>query len=108
MKSKETWIYSKKHKGYVKANKWMLFIREIKRWIYRYKITDTWKYNLIPRENSKYYFKMSPKEYEKAHKIYKERGTISYEFYPCGGIGWGLKIHTKDGEIINITDYNHF
>ena len=47
MKSKkETWIYSKKKGEYVKATKWMLFIREIKRRINRFKIFDSWTYKL--------------------------------------------------------------
>ena len=108
MKSKkETWIYSKKKGEYVKATKWMLFIREIKRRINRFKIFDSWTYKLVPYSDSKYYFRLSEGEYEQAQKIYKEKGTISYEFYPCGGIGWGVKIHTKD-EVIDITDYSNF
>ena len=41
----------------------------------------------------------------KNKKIFKEKGTISYEFYPCAGIGWGVRLHVlKTGEIIDITD----
>lgn len=52
----------------------------------------------------KRYFSLSPKEYEDAEKIYKEKGTIEYIFYPCG-IAWGVKVKVvKTGEEINITD----
>jgi len=106
MKEKEVWVYNKKSKTYIKLNKWTSFKQKIKKLITRYKIADTWKYKLVPYEDSKYYFKMSPKEYEDAKRIYKEKGTISYEFYPCGGVGWGLRLHAKCGEVIDVTDYN--
>ena len=66
-------------------------------------VTDTWRYNIVPHEDLKYIFKMTPKEYERTKKLYEEKGTLSYEFYPIGGIGYGLKIHTKD-EVIDVTD----
>lgn len=101
---KETWIF--KNGRFIQATKWNLFCRKIHSLITRFKIVDTRKYNLIPHSDSKYYFKLSLKEYNDAEKIYKENGTISYEFYPCGGIGWGVKIHCldKDNKIIDITD----
>ena len=38
-------------------------------------------------------------------KIYKEKGTIAYIFYPCGGIAWGVKVRVLNtGEEIDITD----
>ena len=94
----------------VKTNKFSIFCRTIKGYLTRFKIVDTWKYKLIPHSDSKYIFKLSPNEYEDSKKLYKENGTISYEFYPCGGIGWGVRIHllNKDNEIIDITDYNSF
>ena len=53
----------------------------------------------------KRYFSLSPQEYEDAEKIYKEKGTLEYIFYPCAGLAWGVKVKViKTGEIINITD----
>jgi len=88
-----------------KLTKWKLFIRKLLSYFTKFKLVNTWKYEIIPLEDRKYCFKLSPKEYEDSEKIYKEKGTISYEFYPCGGIGWGVKIHViKTGEIIDISD----
>ena len=88
----------------------MCFVKKIKcifQKLLRFKIVDTWKYKVTPRFDLKYYFKLSLKEYEAAEKIYKEKGNISYEFYPGGGIGWGIKIHVLNtGEVIDITDYS--
>ena len=89
----------------VEFTKWDIFKWTIYSYLHRFRIIDTWKYKVIPHSDNKYYFKLSPKEYEDAEKIYKEKGTISYEFYPCGGIGWGTKVHHKD-EVIDITDIN--
>ena len=56
----------------------------------------------------KYHYVLSEKEYKQAKEIYKEKGTISYEFYPAG-IGWGVKVHVeKTGEIIDITDVSNW
>ena len=100
---KEIWIY--KRGKYIKATSLDLFWRKIKRYRERFKIVDTWKYKLVPYSDSKYYFKLSPKEYDDAEKLYKEKGTISYEFYPCAGMAWGVKIHAlKTDEIIDISD----
>lgn len=100
----ETYIYNKGN--FVKATKWMLFKRYIKNLFYKYKLVNTNKYKLVKYEDLKYYFTLSPKEYEDAKKLYKDKGTISYEFYPLSGLGWGVKIHTKNDEIFDITDFS--
>ena len=106
---KETWIYSNKKNTWIKASKWDLFWNSIKRTLIRWKLVDTHKYYLIPWSDKKRQFILSDKEYIKAQNIYKEKGTISYEFYPCAGIGWGVKIHVlKTEEIIDVTDYNNW
>lgn len=98
-------VFIVKKGKWTKASKWDLFWRTISHYFNRYKIVDTWKYKLILHDDSKYYFKLSPKEYEEAEKLYKEKGTLSYEFYPCGGIGWGVRVKVVDtDEIIDITD----
>lgn len=104
----ETWIYSKRKNNYIKATKWDLFCNRIKCKFTKWKLVNTSKYCLIPWEDRKKQFTLSDKEYEVSQKIYKAKGTISYEFYPCGGIGWGVKIHCLDNnnEIIDITDYD--
>lgn len=105
----ETWIYSKRNNGYIKATKWDLFWDKIKWKFKKWKLVNTSKYDLIPWEDKKKQFTLSDKEYEKSEKLYKEKGTISYEFCPCG-IGWAVKIHCLDNnnEIIDITDYDNW
>lgn len=89
----------------VKATKWKLFKNNIKWWFLKWKLVDTFKYRLIPQSEMKKWFGLSDKEYEESKKLYKEKGTISYEFYPCAGIGWGVRVHVlKTKEIIDITD----
>lgn len=98
----DIWFIKNNH--LIKATKWMIFKRTIYSWITRFKLVDSWKYRFIPSSDMKYYFKLSPKEYEDAEKIYNEKGTISYRFYPTG-IGNEVKVEVvKSGEIIDITD----
>lgn len=99
-----------KNNKWVKATKWDLFWRPIKHKFIKWKLVDTSKYCLIPRNGiGRGVFTLSDKEYEESEKLYKDKGTISYEFYPCNGIGWGVKIHVlKTGEIIDITSYDNW
>ena len=106
--NKEYWI---RYKGkWIKnPSKWILFKRWIKFTLKRWKIVDSTKYWIIPEDDRKYHFILSEKEYNEAEKLYKEKGTISYEFYPCAGFGWGIKIHVlKTDEIIDITSYDNW
>ena len=101
--NKETYIVE--DGKWVKATKWKLIKRRLKVESKRWKLVDVHSNKIIPFDDMKRYFSLSPKEYEDAQKIYKEKGTISYEFYPCGGIAWGVKVKVlKTGEEINITD----
>ena len=79
---------------------------KVKSWFNKWKFVDKSKYNIIPQSEMKRHFVLSKKQYEESEKLYKEeKRTISYEFYPCGGIGWGVKIHDmKTNETFNITD----
>lgn len=105
--NKETWIF--KNNKLIKATKWDLFWRPIKHKFTKWKLVDTSKYWIIPEDDRKLHFILSEKEYEKAKKLYKEKGTISYEFYPCAGLGWGVKIRVvKTDEIIDITDVTNW
>jgi hypothetical protein len=79
---KETWIYSKRKNQFIKATKWNLFWRHIKCKFTKWKLVDTFKYCLIPWEDKKRQFTLSDKEYEDSQKLYQEKGTLSYEFYP--------------------------
>ena len=107
--NKEIWIYNKKRNQYVKVTKWDLFWRPIKYWFTKWKLVDTSKYCLVSWTDREKQFTLSDKEYIDSENIYKEKGTISYEFYPCAGIGWGVKIHIlKTGEIIDITSYDNW
>lgn len=101
---KEIWI-NYKGKWIKNPSKWILFKRKLKSLLKRWKIVDTYKYWIVPELDRNRHFILTEKEYNKAYEIYKEKGTIAYEFYPCGGIGWGIKIHVlKTNEIIDITD----
>ena len=100
---KETWLVE--DGKWVKATKWKLFKHRLKREAKRWKSVDIYSKRVIPIDDMKRHFTLSPLEYEQAEKIYKEKGTIEYTFYPCGGIGWGIKVKVlKTGEEIDITD----
>ena len=106
--NKEYWIRYKE-KWIKNPSKWILFKRWIKFTLKRWKIVDSTKYWIIPEDDRKYHFILSKKEYDEAEKLYKEKGTISYEFYPCAGLGWGIKIHVlKTDKIIDITSYDNW
>lgn len=101
---KEIWI-NYKGKWVKNPSKWIMFKRNFKLLCKRWKLVDTYKNKIVPVSELGRYFILSPKEKEDADKIYKEKGTLSYEFYPCGGIAWGVQVKVlKTKEIINITD----
>lgn len=103
---KEFWIYYK-DKWIKNPSKWIMLKRNTKLWCKKWKLIDKSKNKIIPNSELGRYFSLSPKEYKDAEKIYKEKGTIEYIFYPCAGIGWGIKVKVlKTGEEINITDVN--
>lgn len=106
---KETWI-EYKGKWIKNPSKWILFIIRLKFLLKRWKIVDISKYWLIPEDERKLHFILSEKEYEESERLYREEHrTISYEFYPCGGIGWGVRIHDLDTkEIFDITDVSNW
>ena len=90
---------------WTKATKWKIFKQKIKSEIKRWKLVDKYSNRIVPMDDMKRYFSLSPIEYERAEKIYKEKGTIAYIFYPCGGIAWGIKVRVLDtNEEIDITD----
>lgn len=79
---------------------------KFKRFFTKWKIVNSTKYDIVSVKDRNKSFKLSEKEYEASQKIYKTKGTISYEFIPSG-IGWGVKIHVLNThETIDITDYN--
>lgn len=89
-----------------KATKLNLFWYKLKYKFSKWKLINNYDYEIIPKKNLRMYFKLSPSERKKADKIFKEKGTISYEFIPSG-IGWIVKVHVlKTNELINITDYS--
>ena len=101
---KEIWIHYK-DKWIKNPSKWVMFKRNLKLWCKKWKLIDKSENRIIPNSEMKRYFSLSPKEYEDAEKIYKEKGTLEYIFYPCAGLAWGVKIKViKTGEIIDITD----
>lgn len=89
----------------VELTKFRKFKFKFKRFFTKWKIVNKYRNNIIPYSDMKLYFRLSEKQYKQAKEIYKEKGSISYEFYPLAGLGYGLKIHAlKTNEIINITD----
>ena len=101
---KEIWIHYK-DKWIKNPSKWIMFKRNLKLWCKKWKLIDKSENRIIPNSEMKRYFSLSPQEYEDAEKIYKEKGTLEYIFYPCAGLAWGVKVKViKTGEIINITD----
>lgn len=105
MKRGEKETYLIKDGRWVKANKWIILKHNLKLQIKKWKLVNSYANRIIPLDEMKRYFTLSPIEYEKAKEIYEKKGTIEYTFYPCGGIGWGVKIKVlKTGEEIDITD----
>lgn len=105
---KEIWI-NYNGKWIKNPSVWIILKRKIKFLFKRWKLIDTTKYWIISNNERKFHFVLSEKEYEEANKIYKEKGTISYEFYPCSGLGWGIKIHVlKNNETFDITSYDNW
>ncbi len=97
--------YLTKDGRWVKATKWMLFKHRLRNEFKRWKLVDKSSNRIIPIDDMKRYFTLSPIEYERAKKIYNEKGNIAYIFYPCGGIAWGVKVRVSDtNEEIDITD----
>lgn len=94
---------------FIKVTKWKRFKLNCKNWFKKWKLVDSSKFRIIPFSETGRFFKLTAQEKEDAEKIYKEKGTIAYTFYPCGGIGWGVKVCVLDtGEEIDITDYSCF
>lgn len=101
---KEIWIHYK-DKWIKNPSKWIMFKRNLKLWCKKWKLIDKSENRIIPNSEMKRYFSLSPQEYEDSEKIYKEKGTLEYIFYPCAGLAWGVKVKViKTGEIIDITD----
>ena len=87
---KEIWIHYK-DKWIKNPSKWIMFKRNLKLWCKKWKLIDKSENRIIPNSEMKRYFSLSPQEYEDAEKIYKEKGTLEYIFYPCAGLAWGVK-----------------
>lgn len=88
-----------------KATKWDLFKYKVQTEVKRWVLVDRYANKIIPKSELGRYFSLSPIEKEAADKLYKEKGTLSYEFYPCAGITWGVRVKIlKTGEVIDISD----
>ena len=106
--TKEIWI-NYKGKWVKNPSKWILFKRAFKDYLRRWKIVDTWKYRIIPHSEMDRHFILSSIEKNEADEIYKEKGTLEYHFFPCSGIGWGVRVKVvKTDEIIDITDITNW
>lgn len=92
-------------KSLYKPNKLEILTDNIKRCLKRFKIIDTWKYDTISRNDYKYHYVLSKKQYDEIEKIKEtHNGFISYIFTP-EPIGNVVKIQINN-EIIDITDYD--
>lgn len=81
--------------------------QNIKNWFKKWKIVDTSCNNVIPHNILTFW--LTPQQMKDADRIYKEKGTIEYTFYPCGGIGFGCKVKVwKTNEYIDITDVSNW
>lgn len=97
--------YILKDNELIELTTWMKFKRNIKHFFTKWKLVNSDKYYILSYKDRTSNFILSKKEYEKAQEIYKEKGTLEYTFYPCGGIGWGVKVRViNTNEIIDITD----
>lgn len=96
------------YKFYWNPSPWRKLLIKLENLWNRWRIIDTWKYQLILKSDLKRYFCLSPEEYEVVQKIKKEKGDISYHFYPTG-IGTTVRVKVKKtSEEIDITDYNYW
>ena len=90
--------------------KCIVMLNKIKHWFKKWKIlvnTDRFKVEPFPYPYTR--FELTPKQMEDAKKIYEEKGTIEYTFYPCSGIGWGCKVKVwNTNEYIDITDVSNW
>lgn len=102
---KEFYIYYK-DKWIKNPSKWIMFKRNFKLWFKKWKLIDTTKYKLIPINELGRWWGLSEQEYKESERLYEEEHrTLSYEFYPCAGLGWGIKVHDiKTKEEFDITD----
>ena len=81
-----------------------LFKSKIINFLFRFKIIDTRKYNLIPI--NKRIFVLSDTQKQQAEEIYKKEGTLDYIFIPTE-IGDIVKVRVRDsGKCYDITDYD--
>lgn len=73
----------------------------------RFKLIYTTKFDILPK--SPLHFSVTKQQWDDIKTLRKLKGNISYEFYSCGGIGFGLKVHCQDnGEVIDFTDVNNW
>ena len=86
----------------------MKILKNFIKWCGKWKVVDTSKYEIeLPGTRER--FELTPAQKARADQIYKDKGTIEYTFYPCGGIGWGCKVKVwSTGEYIDITDVSNW
>ena len=80
----------------------MEFLTKIKKFLTKWKLVDTSKNRICPKDSK--VFILTDYQSNLCDKIYKDKGTIEYTFYPTG-IGWGVKVKSwKTNEYFDITD----
>lgn len=76
-------------------------VRKIWKWLTKWKIVDTTKYELIKSNTTK--FVLTDTQEEQVEKLFEEYGDMDYCFYSTGA-GIGLKVKLwKTNEYIDLT-----
>lgn len=84
-------------------------IKKIKHWLTKWKFVNTDKYSIEEYPYPFTRFELTKQQMRNVDRIYKEKGTLEYTFYPCGGIGWGFKVKIwKTNEEIDLTDVSNW
>lgn len=76
-------------------------VRKMWKWLTKWKLVDTTKYELIKSNTTK--FVLTDAQEEQVEKLFEEYGDMDYCFYSTG-IGIGLKVKLwKTNEYIDLT-----
>lgn len=95
-----------KEMRFKKVSRFSSLINKIKRKLFKYKIVNKSKYNIIPK--SEFIIRLSEKEYKESERIYKSEGAIDYIIIPTG-IGNRVQVRIRNsGKIVELTDYKNW
>jgi hypothetical protein len=88
----------------------MNYVRKMWKWLTKWKLVDTTKYEITEFSNSTYYkFVLTKWQQEQVDKLYEQYGGMDYCFYFSSGLGIGFKVKIwKTNEWIDLTDINQW